>query len=51
MEWQTKTNLVAPSTLANLWTRHISDSLQLMVIARQQKRGRISAAAAASLAW
>jgi 16S rRNA (guanine527-N7)-methyltransferase len=32
MEWQTKTNLVAPSTLANLWTRHISDSLQLMMI-------------------
>jgi 16S rRNA (guanine527-N7)-methyltransferase len=37
MEWQTKTNLVAPSTLANLWTRHISDSLQLMVIAPAAK--------------
>jgi 16S rRNA (guanine527-N7)-methyltransferase len=37
MEWQTKTNLVAPSTLANLWTRHISDSLQLMMIAPAAK--------------
>ena len=28
-EWQAKTNLVAPSTLAQLWTRHIADSLQV----------------------
>jgi 16S rRNA (guanine527-N7)-methyltransferase len=32
-EWQAKTNLVAPSTLPNLWTRHISDSLQLLTLA------------------
>jgi 16S rRNA (guanine527-N7)-methyltransferase len=32
-EWQVKTNLVAPSTLPNLWTRHISDSLQLLSLA------------------
>jgi 16S rRNA (guanine527-N7)-methyltransferase len=32
-EWQAKTNLVAPSTLPNLWTRHISDSLQLFPFA------------------
>ena len=32
-EWQAKTNLVAPSTLPNLWTRHISDSLQLLELA------------------
>jgi 16S rRNA (guanine527-N7)-methyltransferase len=32
-EWQAKTNLVAPSTLPTLWTRHISDSLQLLTIA------------------
>jgi len=37
MEWQTKTNLVASSTLANLWTRHISDSLQLLTIAPAAK--------------
>jgi 16S rRNA (guanine527-N7)-methyltransferase len=37
MEWQTKTNLVAPSTLVNLWTRHISDSLQLLTIAPAAK--------------
>jgi 16S rRNA (guanine527-N7)-methyltransferase len=33
LEWQTKTNLVAPSTIPNLWTRHISDSLQLLTLA------------------
>lgn len=33
LEWQAKTNLVAPSTLPGLWTRHIADSLQLLSIA------------------
>ncbi len=33
LEWQAKTNLVSPSTLPNLWTRHISDSLQLLSLA------------------
>jgi 16S rRNA (guanine527-N7)-methyltransferase len=28
--WQRRINLVAPSTLPNLWTRHIADSLQLL---------------------
>ena len=32
-EWQAKTNLVAPSTLPTLWTRHVSNSLQLLGIA------------------
>jgi 16S rRNA (guanine527-N7)-methyltransferase len=32
-QWQTKTNLIAPSTLPNLWTRHIADSLQLVALA------------------
>src|ERR1039458_10099673 len=36
-EWQAKTNLVAPSTLPHLWTRHISDSLQLMALAPSAK--------------
>ena len=36
-EWQAKTNLVAPSTLPNLWTRHISDSLQLLTLAPTAK--------------
>jgi 16S rRNA (guanine527-N7)-methyltransferase len=35
--WQTKTNLVAPSTLPVLWTRHISDSLQLLAYAPSAK--------------
>ena len=33
LAWQAKTNLVAPSTLPHLWTRHISDSLQLVALA------------------
>jgi 16S rRNA (guanine527-N7)-methyltransferase len=33
LEWQAKTNLVAPSTLPRLWTRHVSDSLQLLTLA------------------
>jgi 16S rRNA (guanine527-N7)-methyltransferase len=37
-EWQAKTNLVAPSTLPNLWTRHIADSLQLVDLAPSAKR-------------
>src|ERR1700738_1581802 len=37
-DWQVKTNLVAPSTLPNLWTRHISDSLQLLGLAPSAKR-------------
>src|SRR6266849_1855005 len=37
LEWQAKTNLVAPSTLSNLWTRHISDSLQLLALAPSAK--------------
>ncbi|MCJ9702725.1 MULTISPECIES: 16S rRNA (guanine(527)-N(7))-methyltransferase RsmG [unclassified Bradyrhizobium] len=37
-EWQAKTNLVAPSTLPQLWTRHIADSLQLVDLAPGAKR-------------
>ena len=37
VEWQAKTNLVAPSTLPHLWTRHISDSLQLLTWRRSAK--------------
>src|SRR6267378_239594 len=37
LEWQAKTNLVAPSTLPNIWTRHISDSLQLLSLAPSAK--------------
>jgi 16S rRNA (guanine527-N7)-methyltransferase len=37
LEWQKKTNLVAPSTLSTLWTRHIADSLQLLALAPDAK--------------
>jgi 16S rRNA (guanine527-N7)-methyltransferase len=36
-QWQAKTNLVAPSTLPNLWTRHIADSLQLLALVPSAK--------------
>jgi 16S rRNA (guanine527-N7)-methyltransferase len=32
-QWQRTTNLVAPSTIPHLWTRHIADSLQLLDLA------------------
>lgn len=37
LAWQAKTNLVAPSTLPHLWTRHIADSLQLLEIMPRAK--------------
>lgn len=36
-EWQAKTNLVAPSTIPHLWTRHVADSLQLLTLAPSAK--------------
>src|SRR3954463_1175046 len=35
LQWQAKTNLVASSTLPQLWTRHVADSLQLLPLAAQ----------------
>jgi 16S rRNA (guanine527-N7)-methyltransferase len=37
LTWQAKTNLVASSTLPTLWTRHVSDSLQLLALAPAAK--------------
>lgn len=33
--WQQRINLIAPSTEAKIWTRHIADSLQLLALAPQ----------------
>lgn len=33
LEWLPRTNLIAPSTVGHLWTRHIADSLQLLDLA------------------
>jgi 16S rRNA (guanine527-N7)-methyltransferase len=33
MDWQLRINLIAPSTEAKLWTRHVADSLQLLALA------------------
>lgn len=37
LEWQCRMNLVAPSTLPQLWTRHIADSLQLLRLAPEAR--------------
>ena len=36
-DWQSRINLIAPSTVPTLWTRHIADSLQLLTHARDSK--------------
>src|SRR5262245_47602691 len=33
LKWQATTNLVAPSTVGHIWTRHVADSLQLLALA------------------
>jgi 16S rRNA (guanine527-N7)-methyltransferase len=37
LDWQRTTNLIAPSTVPKLWTRHIADSLQLLALAPQAR--------------
>jgi 16S rRNA (guanine527-N7)-methyltransferase len=37
LEWQQTRNLIAASTVPNIWTRHIADSLQLLDLAREAK--------------
>jgi 16S rRNA (guanine527-N7)-methyltransferase len=37
LHWQRKLNLVSPSTLRELWTRHVADSLQLIALAPQAR--------------
>lgn len=38
LSWQATTNLIAPSTIAQLWTRHIADLLQLLALAPGARR-------------
>jgi len=38
LDWQDRMNLIAASTVPTLWTRHIADSLQLLVIAPQARK-------------
>lgn len=33
LRWQANTNLIAPSTVMTVWTRHVADSLQLLPLA------------------
>jgi len=38
LDWQSRMNLIAASTVATLWTRHIADSLQLLAAAPQARK-------------
>jgi 16S rRNA (guanine527-N7)-methyltransferase len=33
LAWQSKINLISPSTICSLWSRHVADSLQLLQLA------------------
>src|SRR6266436_1692810 len=33
LAWQRRVNLISPSTIPSLWTRHVADSLQLLQLA------------------
>jgi len=35
--WQRRLNLIAPSTLREVWTRHVADSLQLLPLAPEAR--------------
>jgi len=37
LAWQRTTNLIAPSTVSHLWTRHVADSLQLLDLAPEAR--------------
>ena len=37
LDWQRRMNLIAPSTQATVWTRHIADSLQLLALGPQAR--------------
>lgn len=37
-KWQKSQNLVAPSTLPQIWTRHVADSLQVWALHREATR-------------
>jgi 16S rRNA (guanine527-N7)-methyltransferase len=37
LQWQKTTNLIASSTIAEIWTRHVADSLQLLDLAPSAK--------------
>jgi 16S rRNA (guanine527-N7)-methyltransferase len=37
LQWQKTTNLIASSTIAEIWTRHVADSLQLLDLAPDAK--------------
>lgn len=38
LDWQSRMNLIAASTVPRLWTRHIADSLQLLAIAPEARK-------------
>ena len=51
LSWQRTVPLIGASTVPNLWTRHIADSLQLIDLAPEARVGSTSAPAADFPAW
>jgi 16S rRNA (guanine527-N7)-methyltransferase len=37
LQWQKTTNLISPTTIPHVWTRHVADSLQLLDLAPNAK--------------
>ena len=37
LQWQSRINLIAPSTIPHIWTRHVANSLQLVPLAPQAR--------------
>lgn len=48
-KWQERLNLVAPSTLEEIWTRHIADSLQLIPLLPPNTRSIVDLGSGAGL--
>ncbi len=49
--WQKSTNLIAPSTLPQLWSRHFADSAQLRTLRKSRDSGWISGQGQAFPGW
>lgn len=41
LDWQQRMNLIAPSTIPIVWTRHIADSLQLLALSPTERPWRV----------
>jgi 16S rRNA (guanine527-N7)-methyltransferase len=44
LAWQARINLISPSTIPSLWTRHIADSLQLLELVEERPSASLTLA-------